>query len=282
VWASPSVRGRVESSLPWPVVDSAVPLSEGVGTLIVVGGGSLIDSAKALRRDGRKLRLIAIPSIWGSGAEASRIIVLDAAGRKEILLDSDARPDAIVFWPSLAESISAGRCKEACGDCWAHALEGFLSPLADDLLRGELAKILLEMMELSLGSDPCWFRVGAMACAGQAKSSVGLVHGIAHTIEAPLRAQQPANGWHHARLCAVFLGPVMRLNCESSEKCRSLLLSYAIPEDRMWKVLDDLFDPIAFAQALPVLRSEWPLVLRDRCTRTNPAVVRPNWIDRFS
>src|SRR5690349_15346693 len=70
-----SVRSIVLRELSWPLVDfRAIPL--GTKTLVVVGGGTLIDRVKLLRKTHRPaLKLIAIPSIWGSGAEVSPIAV---------------------------------------------------------------------------------------------------------------------------------------------------------------------------------------------------------------
>jgi hypothetical protein len=148
-------------------------------------------------------------------------------------------------------------------------------------LREALAEIIRRMLALPLAYDPQWFELGALACAGQAQASVGLVHGLAHTLEGPLRQQQPQNDWCHARLCSLFLSPVMRLNREHSDKWRQRLAEHQLPEERIWGVLDELFEPDRYLAALPLLRSEWREVLRDRCTRTNSVLVRPDWLLRF-
>jgi alcohol dehydrogenase class IV len=267
--------------LPWPATEPAQCLGADAEWLVVVGGGGLIDEAKAFRESRPGLKLVAIPSIWGSGAEASPIIVLSRAGRKTIKINPAARPDAVVYWPDLSESVPAERQRAACGDCWAHALEGFLSPLASPGLRDALARVIRRLLALPLSYDPQWFELSALACAGQSLAGVGLVHGIAHALEVPLREQQPERGWHHARLCSTFLDPVMRLNQAGSDQWNQLLTEHRLPETEIWTILRALFEPDSFRAALPVLRQEWRGVLRDPCSRTNSVLVRPDWLERF-
>jgi alcohol dehydrogenase class IV len=282
LWVTPSVRERVRVELPYPVLSPDAPLPDDLETLIVVGGGTLIDRAKATARDGpRQVRLIAVPSIWGSGAEASPIVVLDETGKKTIRIDAHYLPDHRVVWPELADTLSATRAREACGDSWSHALEGFLSPLASDDLRQELARVIREMLALPLGKDPRWFAVSAWACAGQARSSVGLVHGIAHVLESVLRARHPGAGWGHARLCSTFLWPVMEFNRQGSEKWAKTLQRYEIDPAAVLSAAGKLFDAAACREALAVLPENWTAVLRDPCTRTNSVLVRPASLDFF-
>jgi alcohol dehydrogenase class IV len=282
LWVTPSVRDRVRAVLPFPILSAAEPLPAELQTLVVVGGGTLIDGAKVAARDrDRPVRLIAIPSIWGSGAEASPIVVLDDCGKKTIRIDARYLPDEYLFWPELAESIDPARAREACGDAVAHALEGFLSPLAGDELRQELAAVLREMQSLPIGKDPRWFPLSARACAGQARSSVGLVHGIAHVLESVLRAREPDAGWGHARLCSTFLAPVMDFNRQASSKWSETLRQYGIDEQAELASLRELFDAEAYGRAVAVLPEFWSAVLRDPCTRTNSVLVRPAALEFF-
>ena len=138
------------------------------------------------------------------------------------------------------------------------------------------------MLELPLANDPRWFEAGARACAGQAKSSVGLIHGIAHTLEGPLRTAAPAAGWNHARLCATFLLPVMALNRRAASKWRALTAAHRLEETAIFRVAAALFDPAAYDAALPAVTLLWTDVLRDRCTRTNGVLVRPGHLAHFT
>lgn len=281
VWATPAVRPRLAGLLPWPAGDPAQPVAGDAQWLVVVGGGSLIDQAKVLRENRPELKMVAIPSIWGSGAEASPVIVFSRADRKDFRINPSARPDAVVYVPELAKSVSLERQRAACGDCWAHALEGLLSPLADPELREALAGIIHRLLALPLSFEPEWFELSALACAGQSQAGVGLVHGIAHTLEVPLRQQQPEWNWHHARLCSAFLEPVMRLNQAGSDKWNQLVAEHGLLEKEIWIKLRAVFEPDSFRAALPALRREWRHVLRDPCSRTNSVLVRPDWLERL-
>jgi alcohol dehydrogenase class IV len=268
--------------LPYQVFDNPADLNRHCRTLIAAGGGKLIDHAKYLRATFRPdLRLIAMPSIWGSGAERSRVVVLDRAGVKEIHAHDRFLPDAIVYCEEFAASIPEWRARYACGDTWAHALEAFFSPLASPATRSAASALMQRMTQLSPASHDGWFEASGEACALQAISSVGLVHGIAHSLEAPLTAAFPDVFWGHSRLCSTFLYPVFLLNQSLSLKPAQLFDDYGMDRAEVESVLRDLFEPESYAQALPALIQHWPSVLRDKCSRTNIALVRPSSLSFF-
>ena len=282
LWVTPSVQTKAKSALPFSDSPSLQALPEGLATLVVIGGGTLIDEAKVWRLErAAELELIAIPSIWGSGAEASPIAVRNRGGKKDIRFDPRLLPAARATWPELAQSVPAMKARFACGDCWSHALEGFLSPLAAAPLRGELAPLLTRLLATPIANDPAWFELSAQACAGQARSSVGLVHGMAHTLEGVLRGREPELDWGHARLCSLFLWPVMRFNMQNSVKWRDLLEQYNLSPQEILETLQSLFDPETYDHVLPALRENWLSILRDPCSRTNSALVRPASLDFF-
>jgi alcohol dehydrogenase class IV len=280
--AGSCVQARVSAEVPFPLIFSFDDIPQGTGALVVAGGGNLMDEAKHFRARRRPaLNLILMPSIWGSGAEISPIAVLNRENAKEIFVGDEFLPDAVIYWPELLATISPARARRACGDVWSHALEAFLSPLACDSLRDELAALIAEMLRLPLATDPRWFQASARACALQARSSVGLVHGIAHVLEHSLRIRYPKQEWGHARLCSTFLLPVMNLNRAASRKWADLARQYAIDEDAVWNVVQRLFEREAFAAALPFLREKWTKVLHDPCTRTNGALVRARHLEEI-
>lgn len=283
VWSTPSVRGRSESTLSYRHRTPLAGLDEDTRTLIVIGGGTLLDAAKIFRHEhAAKVTLIAIPSIWGSGAESSPIALATGAdGRKVIRMGPEYLPDVRVFWLELADSVPLRLARHACGDAWSHALEGFLSPLASEDLLSRGASVLSSMLDLPIGPDPRWFEASADACRLQSQSSVGLVHGIAHTLEGPLRAAQPEFGWGHAALCSTFLWPVLSLALGASERAGHRLRDAGIDPGRISEIARALFDPEAYDRALPFLVTHWRSVLRDPCTRTNGVVVRPSTLDYF-
>lgn len=276
VLATRSVRKKATQSLPFEQSNDLANLPDDLDTLIVIGGGTLIDEVKAWRAGHAPVtRLIAIPSLWGSGAEVSPVAVLNRQGKKEIHIGDELIPDVVCIWPELASSIPENIARYACGDAWSHALEGFLSPLASSQLQNDLAEVMQEMLTLPLGRDPRWFGPSARACAGQARSSVGLVHGIAHNLEGYLRTEFPAAGWGHAKLCSLFLWPVMEFNRQHSSKWQNLMQQHDLDEEAILQVLQELHKPDVYDQALPFLQQYWMEILRDPSSRTNSVLVRP-------
>jgi len=281
IWVQPAVQQRVEQTLEFHVREPT-KISGETRRVVAIGGGTLLDIAKAWWADqSPDTHLIVVPSLWGSGAEVSPIVVANVEGRKDIRIDDRFLPDHVVYWPELADDIPDSLARAACGDSWSHALEGFLSPLADGALRREIAKLLSRMQSASLGNSPEWFKLSAEACAAQARSSVGLIHGIAHTLEGPLCTRFPDQGWGHAKLCSSFLAPVMAFNGQADGKSNRLLAEYGIDVEGILKVVRELHDARAYRAALPLLIENWRMILRDQCTRTNVRLVRSADIEFF-
>jgi hypothetical protein len=147
-------------------LEAAAPQCE---TLLVAGGAAMMDEAKYFRASERPhMRLVLAPTLWGSGAERSPIVVLNRDGRKRIENGREFLPDEVVYWPEVLRTIPAER----------------------------------------------------------------------------------------ARRHAVDLAAVQR-------------------------VLEELHEPASYRDALPLLRRNWMTVLRDPCTRTNAALVRPRHLEFF-
>jgi alcohol dehydrogenase class IV len=282
IWATPSVQQTVGETLRWPIVDVAAGFPTDAGAVIVVGGGTLIDHAKRERHTrAPQVRLVAIPSLWGSGAEASPIVVTTHPDHKEVCIDDGFLPDVRVVWPELAQNAPMHLMRYACGDTWSHALEGFVCPLATDDLRLELAGTMHELLTLPIGYDSRWFDVSARACAAQARAGVGLDHGIAHVLEPVLRAAHPGDGWGHARLCSAFLSPVLHLLVSVSDKAQGLVSAYGLDLAAIESAAHSVGSADDYAACLPTLMDCWPRVLRDPCTRTSCVVIRPSYVSYF-
>jgi alcohol dehydrogenase class IV len=282
LWSLPRFEARAAERFGLPIVRELADVPREARTLVVLGGGTRIDEAKLWRRDERaELRLIAIPSVWGSGAEVSPIVALSRAGKKHVVVDPALVPDERVIWPELADELPEWRARDACGDVWAHAIEGFFSPLATEELQAELAALLRHLATLPLGKDARWFEAGARACAAQARASVGLVHGIAHVLEGALAGTDPARRLGHARLCSTFLWPVLALDRSASGELDRRLAAHWLAPELLLEPARALFDERAWKAARPALETNWRAILRDPCTRTNGALVRPDQLAFF-
>ncbi len=297
---NPATGGTGSYPVTARTLEEPVRNSDEITTVIAAGGGTLIDHVKRLWRTRLPVaqELIAVPTIWGSGAEASPVAVWIEDGKKRFALDESLRPTIVSFNPGFADTVSPARARDACGDVWSHAIEGFLSPLADDALRAEFAALIRRLVELPIAPDARWFEPGAEAAALQARASVGLVHGLAHVLE-PLLARpdlgqtDPAiadldhrnlsplwraacSGVGHARLCALLIGPVLRWNAATSPKWGELCAAHGLERARIEAIVEGLGDVEARRALVPAIEANWRTVLRDPCTRTNSALVRPD------
>jgi alcohol dehydrogenase class IV len=281
VWSTRCVQALVEAALDPPILSPDQPFPPYAATLIVFGGGTLMDRAKQLRRDRSPgLRLIVVPTLWGSGAEGSRIVVLSGPDGKTISVDDENLPDVRVHWPELCESVPENLARFACGDAWAHALESLLSPLGTATSREEAGAVLRRMMSLPLAWHADWLECSLLACKCQAASSVGLVHGIAHRLETPL-LRSGKEGWGHARLCSLYLTPVQAFVRQSTPKWDERVRATALDPETVSSKLRPLFNQEDYSLLLPFLEAHWKEILRDPCTRTNAALVRPSTLDFF-
>jgi alcohol dehydrogenase class IV len=241
----------------------------------------MMDEAKYFRAVSRpNMRLTLVPSLWGSGAERSPITVLTRDGRKHIEVGIRFLPDEVVYWPALLSGLSADRARHACGDVWAHALEALVSPLADASTQSELARLVRHLLHLPLAVDERWFQAGGDACELQSRAGVGLVHGIAHHVEGPLR-QRLGESWGHARLCAILLLPVADFNFQASDKWLRTFAAHQLETAEVMSVLRELHEPASYRDVLIAMREHWNDILRDPCTRTNSTLVRARSIEFF-
>ncbi|MGA2030827.1 MAG: hypothetical protein ABSG68_01110 [Thermoguttaceae bacterium] len=108
-----------------------------------------------------------------------------------------------------------------------------------------------------------------------------LVHGMAHVLEHPLRAAQREENWHHARLCAILLLPVMQFNRRNSDKWKCLCTKWPLDSEAIFAVLRQFFDQRAYQRIVPLLSQRWMQVLRDPCSCVNSALVRPGDSEYF-
>jgi len=281
VISTESVADLVESSLSFPVVTDFHLLPKDVTTLIVVGGGTMMDAAKIMSlNDG--FDVIAIPSVWGSGAEVSPISVFTENGEKKHIMDDRLLPMARSSIPGLVERLSESLVQYGCGDAWSHAVEGSVSPLGILESRATGAALMNEMLEVGLKRDEQWFDFSARACLLQASTGVGLIHGIAHTLEPILGTGQSDGGWGHARLCSTILWPVFDRFIRDTEKWQSFTSEHMVDESAISATLHSLFNRDDYLAIRPHLIEAWKLILRHPLTRINCSLVRSGDIARFT
>jgi acetaldehyde dehydrogenase / alcohol dehydrogenase len=216
--------------------------------IIALGGGSVMDAAKAMRLfyespqlsvrglslpflDPRKriaefpqvehkVRLIAIPTTSGTGSEVSPAAVISVGKRKVTLIDYSLVPDMAIVDPHLTLTMPKQITADTGIDALTHALEAavsiFSSPFTDafciqaaNLIFAALPRAYQDGSDLDARTS----MHNAATIAGLAFSNafVGLCHALAHPVGARF-------GIAHGRANAIFLPHVLRYNASLPSK----------------------------------------------------------------
>ena len=171
-------------------------------SILAVGGGSAIDSAKAIREVAvrtdptrRRLPLIAIPTTSGTGSEVTSFSVLSnpAEHTKYPLVSEHMLPDEAILDVELVRSVPAGVTANTGMDVFTHALESYVS-LRYNEFSAALAEKAIEicgtyLLRSYLDNNDTHARQKmhvASTLAGLAfnASGLGLNHGMAHQLGA--------------------------------------------------------------------------------------------------
>jgi acetaldehyde dehydrogenase/alcohol dehydrogenase len=218
------------------------------GAIVAVGGGSVIDAAKAMRLfhespelslrelslpflDARKrvaqypqkahaVRLVAVPTTAGTGSEVSPAAVLTVGSVKQTLVDYSLLPDMAVIDPRLTLTMPPALTADTGVDALTHALEAgvsiFASPYTDAFCMQAINLILDALPRACRDGDDLEARTAmanAATIAGLAFSNafVGVCHALAHAVGARF-------GIAHGRANGIFLPHVLRYNASLPSK----------------------------------------------------------------
>ena len=216
--------------------------------LVAVGGGSVLDAAKAMRLfwespaltvhelafpflDARKrvarypqlahrLRLVALPTTSGTGSEVSPATVLTSGRRKITLVDYSLVPDVAIVDPLLAASMPPAVTADSGIDALTHALEAAVSIFASPYTEAfcvQATRLVLDSLPAAVADGANLEARTAMAnaatLAGLAFSNafVGVNHALAHAVGARF-------GISHGRANGILLSHVLRYNASLPTK----------------------------------------------------------------
>ncbi|MBR9979554.1 MAG: aldehyde dehydrogenase family protein [Desulfatitalea sp.] len=218
-------------------VDAAVALAQekGADIIVSVGGGSVIDTGKAvcvtLKNGGKAndhvalMRLtepqiphIVIPTTSGTGSEVTNVSVIKSgdAGRKVYIVDNFIIPNTAILDPVFTMTLPPGLTATTAMDAMTHAMEALTSTMANPLCDGHALNAIRLIREnlprvMANGKDEAARNQMQMAatCAGWAFgiAQVGLAHSMAHTLG--MLANVP-----HGAACGLVLPAVMRYNVD--------------------------------------------------------------------
>ncbi len=220
----------------------------GADCIVAVGGGSVIDAAKAMRLfhespdvslrelslpflDARKrvshypevdhkVRLLALPTTAGTGSEVSPATVISSAGRKVTLVDYSLVPDVAIVDPTLTLTMPPSVTADSGVDALTHALEAgvsiFASPYTDAFCMQAINLIMDALPKACANGADIEGRTAmsnAATIAGLAFSNafVGVNHALAHAVGARF-------GIPHGRANGIFLPHVLRYNASIPSK----------------------------------------------------------------
>lgn len=216
----------------------------GADCLIAIGGGSPIDTAKAIGivvnnpefADVRSLEgvaptknkcvpIIAVPTTAGTAAEVTiNYVITDVQNNKKMVcVDVHDIPVVAVVDPDMMASMPKGLTAATGMDALTHAIEGYITAGAwalSDMFHIEAIRIIAKSLRSAVANEPEGREGMALGqyIAGMGFSNVGL--GIVHSMAHPLGALYDTP---HGVANAIILPTVMEYNAPATgEKYREI------------------------------------------------------------
>ena len=181
--------------------------------LIALGGGSAMDTAKAMVYfAGEQVKFVAIPTTSGSGSEVTDFSVLTHGSVKHPLIDRRMQPDVAILAEELVEKLPPSLVADGGFDVLSHAAEAFVATNADGISRALAGSAFATVFALLSASFRGETRVRgdvhlASTMAGMAFSQAGLgmCHALSHSMGGVFHLP-------HGRLNAILLPEVIACN----------------------------------------------------------------------
>ena len=284
----------------------------GADVIVAVGGGSPIDTSKAIATiitnpefaDVRSLEglaptknpclpIIAVTTTSGTAAEVTiNYVITDVEkNRKFVCVDPHDIPIVAIIDPDMSASMPTGLCAATGMDALVHAVEGYITKGAwelTDMLHLKAIEIIGRSLRSAVAGDYAGREAMSVGqyIAGMGFSNVGL--GIVHSMAHPLSAVYDIP---HGKACAMLLTAVLKFNApETGEKYREIARVMGVADvdamdqetyrqaaiDVIQKLADDVGIPKSLSEA-GVKREDIPFLaesaFNDACTPGNPRAV---------
>ena len=281
----------------------------GADVIVAVGGGSPIDTSKAIATiitnpefaDVRSLEglaptknpclpIIAVTTTSGTAAEVTiNYVITDVEkNRKFVCVDPHDIPIVAIVDPDMSASMPTGLCAATGMDALVHAVEGYITKGAwelTDMLHLKAIEIIGRSLRSAVAGDYEGREAISLGqyIAGMGFSNVGL--GIVHSMAHPLSAVYDIP---HGKACAMLLTAVLKFNAPATgEKYREIARVMGVPDvdsmnqetyrqaaiDVIQKLADDVGIPKSLSEA-GVKREDIPFLaesaFNDACTPGNP------------
>ena len=281
----------------------------GADVIVAVGGGSPIDTSKAIATiitnpefaDVRSLEglaptknpclpIIAVTTTSGTAAEVTiNYVITDVEkNRKFVCVDPHDIPIVAIVDPDMSASMPTGLCAATGMDALVHAVEGYITKGAwelTDMLHLKAIEIIGRSLRSAVAGDYAGREAMSLGqyIAGMGFSNAGL--GIVHSMAHPLSAVYDIP---HGKACAMLLTAVLKFNAPATgEKYREIARVMGVPDvdgmnqetyrqaaiDVIQKLADDVGIPKSLSEA-GVKREDIPFLaesaFNDACTPGNP------------
>ena len=199
--------------------------------VVAVGGGSAIDSSKAIREFALKINpygkvgLIAVPTTSGTGSEVTSFAVVNdtAAKVKYPLISDSLTADEAILDAELVRSVPPSVTADTGMDTFTHALESYVS-INHNEFSAALAEKAIEICGVFLlrayldGNDMHARRkmhvASCLAGLSFNTAGLGITHSMAHQLGAVFHVP-------HGRANAMLLPYVVEFNADIDKKSRS-------------------------------------------------------------
>jgi len=221
--------------------------------IIALGGGSPMDAAKAMwlfyeypetdfndlkqkfmdirkrvykyPRLGQKAKFVAVPTTSGTGSEVTSFAVItdkNQGNTKYPLADYELTPDVAIIDPEFVYSLPKGAVADTGMDVLTHAIEAYVSVMANDYTDGLAIKaiqLVFENLEKSWrDADPVarekMHNASTIAGMAFANAFLGINHSLAHKWGGEFHTP-------HGRTNAILLPHVIRYNSQKPTKFAS-------------------------------------------------------------
>ena len=218
--------------------------ASGADCIVAIGGGSSMDTSKAIGiivtnpefADVRSLEgvaptknpctpIIAVPTTAGTAAEVTiNYVITDVEKkRKFVCVDPHDMPIVAVVDPDMMSTMPRGLTAATGMDALTHAIEGYITAGAwelSDMFHIKAIEIIARSLRKAVENDPEGREGMALGqyVAGMGFSNVGLGvdHSMAHTLSAYYDTP-------HGKACAILLPTVMEYNAPATgEKYREI------------------------------------------------------------
>ena len=222
----------------------------GADCLIAIGGGSSMDTSKAIGiiianpefEDVRSLEgvaptknkcvpIIAVPTTAGTAAEVTINYVITDVERKRkfVCVDPKDIPVVAIVDPDMMSSMPKGLTAATGMDALTHAIEGYITKGAwelSDMFHIKAIEIIARSLRAAVEGTPEGREGMALGqyVAGMGFSNVGLGvdHSMAHTLSAYYDTP-------HGKACAILLPTVMAYNAEyTGTKYRDIAIAMGV------------------------------------------------------